>query len=59
MERDEAKELVTAMVAGYAREDDEDFFEYMLNNVAPAAAMLLAVLAELMKESKDDERTLV
>jgi len=59
MERDEAKELVTAMVAAMTRDEDEDFLDYLINNVGEATAALLAALAELLKESKKDERTLV
>ena len=59
MERDEAKELVTSMVAAMTRDEDEDFLEYLINNVGEATAALMAALAELLKESKKDERTLV
>ncbi len=59
MERDEAKELVTSMIAALTRDEDEDFLEFLINNVAEATAALMAALAELLKESKQDERTLV
>jgi len=59
MEQDEAKELVTSMVAALTRDEDEDFLEYLINNVGEATAALMAALAELLKESKKDERTLV
>ena len=59
MERDEAKELVTAMVAAVTRDEDEEFLDYLINNIGEATAALMAALAELLKESKKDERTLV
>ena len=59
MERDEARELVTSMVAALTRDEDEDFIDYLINNIGEATAALMAALAELLKESKKDERTLV
>ena len=54
-----AQELVAALVVAMQRDDDEEFMEFLINNIADATAALTAALEELLKESNKDERTLV
>jgi len=59
MEPVDATVLVKALVVAMQRDDDEEFLEYLINNIADATAALMAALDELLKESNKDERTLV
>ena len=59
MEHVNAEDLVSAMVVAMGRDEDEEFIDFLINNVGEATAALMAALEELLKESNKDERTLV
>ena len=54
-----ASDLVSALTVAMGRDEDEDTIEYLINNIAEATAMLMAVLDEILEVTKDDERTLL
>ena len=56
---DQARELVNALVASHIIEDDDDVIEYLIDNIAEAAAMLTASLQLVLDFTVDDERTLL
>jgi hypothetical protein len=55
----DARELVDARVVALTRDVDEDCAEYLIDSIAEVAAIATAVLDELLKVIKKDERTLV
>lgn len=54
-----AGDLVNALTVAMGRDEDEDTIEFLINNIAEATAMLMAVLNEILEVTKDDERTLL
>jgi hypothetical protein len=54
-----AGELVAALTVAMGRDEDEETMEYLVDNLAEAIAMLVAILDEILEASKDDERTLL
>ncbi|KKL99546.1 hypothetical protein LCGC14_1813290 [marine sediment metagenome] len=54
-----ANELVQALTMAMGRDEDQELDDYLIDNLAIAIATLLAVLEEILKVTKNDERVLL
>ncbi len=54
-----ANELVQALTVTMGRDEDQELDDYLIDNLAGAIAALLAVLEEILKVTKNDERILL
>jgi len=55
----EGSELVEASRPPHTRDDDEELNTYLIDKATEIAAAATAMVDEVLKESKGDERTLV
>ena len=54
-----ALDLVNALTVAMGRDEDQELDDYLIDNLAAAIATLLAVLEEILKVTKNDERILL
>ena len=54
-----ATELVQALLVAMGKDEDVDTVDYLIDNLTEAIAILTAVLDELLKATKEDERQLL
>ena len=54
-----ASDLVSALIVTMRKDQDEDVAEYLIDNLTEAIAQLTAVLDEILKVTKKDERVLL
>jgi len=54
-----ATDLVKALTVAMGKDPEEDTLDYLVDHLAEAIATLIAVLDELLKATKDDERVLL
>ena len=59
MEDVTAEQLVKALTVAAGKEEEQETLEFLIDNLGEAAALIMAALTALLKESNKDERTLV
>lgn len=54
-----AAELVAALTVAEGMDEDQELDDYLIDSLAGASATLIAVLDEILKATKEDERILL